>query len=163
VTRHLFLGDLASWATDLGSAETSTGGLDGFHALFIPGATLQFWDALSGGSQITDLLDMLDTPITEVQGPDTDPETWSMWADGSGDGSGPRRKVVATDIGDTLNLGSLTDFVPLVVRYDETGASWPARPAVAGSRTVFWLGPTAPPVDDTYMLDDVDFYFDWQP
>ena len=31
--------------------------------------------------------------------PDTDPETWYMWADGSG-GAGPRRVVTATDMGD---------------------------------------------------------------
>lgn len=114
MARHLFLGGMADWATDSGSSETSTGGLDGLHALFIPSATLQFWTQSSGGAQVTDLLDLLDTPITEVtadangefpqvMGPDTDPETWLMWADGSGDGSGPRRAVTATDLGDAVS------------------------------------------------------------
>lgn len=186
MTRHLFLGGMADWATDLGAGETSTGGLSGRHALFIPGATVQFWDSASGGLQITDLLDMLNTPITDVtadsngelpqiQGPATTPETWLMWADGSGDGSGPRRVVVATDFGDTLNgipaglsstitnLTALTDIMPVVVVYDTTAGAWDPRPAVAGTRPVFWLGPTPPPIDATYMLNNVDFFFDWLP
>lgn len=188
MTRHLFLGGMADWATDSGATETSTGGLDGERALFIPGATLQFWNLSSGGSQITDLTDLLDTPITEVvadsngefpqvKGPDTDPETWMMWADGSGDGSGPRRAVVATDIGDTVNANKqsvldLTDTVNGlqtlaasslgVVEYDTVAGAWPERPS-GDPRIIVWVGPSAPPVGGTGMQDGRDFWLNPTP
>jgi hypothetical protein len=184
----LFLGGMADWATDAGATETSVGGLDGSRALFIPSAVMQFWTASSGGTQYTDLLDMLDTPITEVvadssgefpqiKGPDTSPtETWLMWADGSGDGSGPRRAVMATDLGATVGankaaLLDLTDTVTSlqtlaatslgIVEYDADSASWPARPS--DSRIYMWVGPTAPPVGGGYMQDGRDFWLNPNP
>lgn len=113
MTRHLFGGDIAFWVTDVGSSATSLSGLSGNAVLFIPGATITFWTAATGGTQITDLLDGLGTPtatiaadstgaIPEFSGPDTTPDTWYMWADGSSDGSGPRRKVIATDVADSI-------------------------------------------------------------
>ena len=187
MTRHLFLGGMADWATAAGADETSTGGLDGMRALFIPNATLTFWSASTGGTQYTDLLDMLGTAITsvtadsngefpQVQGPDTDPETWLMWADGSGDGSGPRRAVMATDIGDTVgaNKATLLDLIDQVnglqtlagsslgiVEYDSTGGTWPNRPS--DSRIYMWVGPTAPPVGSPYMADGRDFWLNPNP
>jgi hypothetical protein len=182
MARHQFLGDIASWAFALGADETSVDAQSGKRALVIPSASITFWTAQTGGTQYTDLLDSIGTPITsvaadssgefaQIQGPDTDPDTWSMWADGSG-GAGPRRIVVATDIGDAIPAGligtidtltALTDLAPVVWRYDEVAAAWNPRPAEAGTRTVFWLGPTPPPIDGTYMLDDVDVFFDWLP
>ena len=125
--RHLFLGGMADWATGLGADETSTSSQSGKRALFIPGAVLTFWSAATGGTQYTDLLDGVGIPITsaaadsagelpEIQGPDTVPDTWVMYADGN-NGAGPRRKVVATDLpaavsdqGDTLaELVTTTD------------------------------------------------------
>lgn len=164
------------------------GGLDGAHALFIPGAQLTFWTASSGGSQYTDLLDSLGTAITEVtadstgefpqvQGPDTDPETWMMWADGSGDGTGPRRAVVATDLGDTVNanrqsLLDLTDQVNAlqtiagsslgVVEYDPVAGAWPQRPT-GDSRIIVWVGSSAPSVGGTGMQDGRDFWLNPTP
>jgi hypothetical protein len=180
VSRHLFGGDLSAWSTDLGDPATSLTGQDGNLALFIPGAVITFYNASSAGTAYTDLLDNLDTPITSVttdafgefpefSGPDG---ITSMWADGSGDGSGPRRKILCTDLGDEVPDGlsdtidvltDLTDQMPVIVRYDDGTASWPVRPAVAGTRVVFWLGPTPPPIDGTYMLDNTDFFFDWLP
>lgn len=113
MVRHLFLGGMADWTTGLGADETSTSSQAGKRALFIPGAVLTFWSASTGGTQYTDLLDSLGTAITsvtadstgelpEIQGPDTIPDTWVMWADGN-NGAGPRRKVVATDLANTVD------------------------------------------------------------
>jgi hypothetical protein len=184
--RHLFLAGMADWATDLGADETSVNSQAGIRALFIPDATITFYDAQTGGTPITDLLDALDTPITsvaaddsgefpQIQGPDTDPETWSMWADGNG-GAGPRRLVVATDIGDAVtevrnavaDLSSTADALNTmartslgVVRYDTATSSWPARPD-GDQRFFAWFGPTAPPAGDPYMLDG-ELWFNTSP
>jgi hypothetical protein len=158
----------------------------GTRALFIGGATLQFWDSPAGGNQIVDLLDMLNTPITQVtadslgefpqvEGPDTVPETWMMWADGAG-GAGPRRAVVATDVGDALNAtnSALVDQIATVsaqqglvasslgvVEYNAAGASWPLRPL--DGRLYLWVGPTAPPVGGGYMQDGRDLWANTDP
>lgn len=177
--RHTFGGDLASWSTDLGDDATSASGQDGKLALFIPGATIAFYDAITGGAQYTDLLDSLGTPITTVttdttgefpqfQGPD---EIWHMWADGSGDGSGPRRIITATDLADIVSsnrdtllglISTVTDLQTLaasslgIVEYDTDTTSWPTRPS--DSRIYMWVGPSAPPVGGGYMQDGRDFW-----
>jgi hypothetical protein len=129
--RHLFLGGVADWATALGADETSTSSQAGKRALFIPSATLTFWGASSGGTQYTDLLDGTGNPVTsvtadsagelpEIQGPDTAPETWYMWMDGN-NGAGPRRKVIATDIGEALT-GQEADIAALAAGVSDNAA-----------------------------------------
>jgi hypothetical protein len=104
VTRHLFGGDIASYVVAAGSSET-VGSITGAHTLLVPGATVTFWSAATGGTQLTDLLDMTNAAVTSVttdangavpqlQGPDG---TWTMWADANG-GAGPRRMMGATDL-----------------------------------------------------------------
>lgn len=188
MARHYFLGDMSAWATDLGTDEVSAGGLSGKHALFIPGASITFWTAQTGGSQITDLLDMLGTAITsvtadangefpQIQGPDTSPDTLVMWADGNG-GAGPRRKVLATDIGDLVlsNLSSLLDLIDqvttlqdqvanslgVVVKDTATG-TWPTRPAAATARPYMWIGDSAPPIGGSYAVAGRDIWFNPNP
>lgn len=186
MARHQFLGDLAAWAMALGADETSVDGQSGKRVLMIPSASITFWTAQTGGTQYTDLLDSIGTPITEavadsdgefppISGPDTDPETWVMWADGSG-GAGPRRLVVATDFGDLLNThaAAITDLqeqmaavqallaiTPTVVR--ESGGTWPLRPDIIGDRTAFWIGPDTAPIGGGYALDGTDLQIDTQP
>lgn len=188
MARHWFLGTPADWAMALGADETSTDSQSGKRSLVIPAATLTFYDAKSAGTQYTDLLDDIGTPITsatadsedgswaQIQGPDADPDVWAMWADGSG-GAGPRRLVVATDFGDLLNahieaIGDLQEqmavvqavlaLVPLVVREGGDG-SWPLRPDIIGDRTGLWVGPDTAPVGGGYMLDGTDLQIDTQP
>jgi hypothetical protein len=187
--RHLFGGDIAAWTIDLGDNATGQSGQDGYLAVITPSAEITFYDAATAGNQYTDLLTADGTPITSVtsdtngelpqfQGPDTDPETWQMWADGSG-GAGPRRLMVATDIGTTLNAQSdaiadlqaqmdavqaLLAITPLIVR--ETGGAWPTRPDIIGDRTAIWVGDDTPSVGGGYMRDDDtvhDLYVDTQP
>lgn len=187
MARHEFLGDIASWVTGLGADETSTTSAAGKRVLFIPDGTVTFYDAATDGTQITDLLDGLGSPISSVdaddngelppiQGPATDPETWIMWADGA-DGAGPRRKVVATDMGDEINALSETvsdqadqlvaQAVMIgnslaVVNYDTDASEWPIRPA-GDSRRFAWLGPTPPPIGGDYMVDNFDIYLTTTP
>lgn len=182
--RHSFGADLSAWATDLGDAATSQSGQDGNLALFIPGAVINFWDSSSGGTMYEDLLDNLGTPATTIttdsngefptfSGPD---DVWTMWADGSGDGSGPRRLIVATDVADTAAsnkaaiddltnaVTSLQDLVASslgIVEYDSGSSSWPMRPS--DSRIYMWVGPTAPPVGAPYMQDGRDFWLNPTP
>lgn len=182
MTRHTFGGDLSSWTTDLGDSDTSQSGQAGNVALFIPGAVVAFYTASTGGTPILDLLDGLGTAtstitsdsngeVPEFRGPDTDPETFRMYADGSGDGSGPRRAITATDLGDVVGsnktvllsqadaIASLQDLVASslgIVEYDSGSSSWPTRPA--DSRVYMWVGPSAPPVGGGYMQDGRDFW-----
>jgi hypothetical protein len=172
----------------LGADEISTDGQSGKRALIVPSATITFWSARTGGTQYTDLLDDLGTPITgatadsstgefpPIQGPDTDPDTWYMWADGSG-GAGPRRLVVATDIGDTVStltaavadlqdqmdaVQALLAITPVIVTENGDGI-WPLRPDIVGTRTAIWKGPDTAPVGGGYMLDGTDLQIDTQP
>jgi hypothetical protein len=187
MARHFFLGDLSAWAMALGADETSVDSQSGKRVLMIPSASVTFWTAQTGGVQYTDLLDSIGTPITEatadddgefnpIQGPDTDPDTWYMWADGSG-GAGPRQLVIATDMGDTVNALAATisdmaaDAAALgaqvaaslgVVNYDTTTSSWPPRPA-GDPRRFMWFGPTAPPVGGDYMVDGLDVFANTNP
>lgn len=180
--RHQFGGDLAAWSTDLGDAATSQTGQEGKLALFIPAAVIEFYDQVSGGTKYTDLVDNLGTATASVttdangefpqfSGPD---EIWSMWADGSGDGSGPRRLIGATDIGGVAasNKAALDELVNTVNALQELAASslgiveyadgaWPDRPS--DSRIYMWVGPTAPTIGGTGMQDGRDFWLNPTP
>jgi hypothetical protein len=184
MARHWFLGDMSAWAMALGADETSIDSQSGKRSLVIPDASITFWTTLAGGTgdQYGDLLDALGTPITEavadddgefppVQGPDANPDVWYMYADGAG-GAGPRRIVLATDLGDAHNalaeiVNDLSDQVTAqavmignslaVVNYDTGTSTWPTRPA-GDTRRFAWIGPTAPPTGGDYMLDNYDIY-----
>jgi hypothetical protein len=175
---------MAAWAMDVGDAATSQSGQDGALILMIPGAEIAFYDAQAGGAQVTDLLDALDTPTSTItadtvgeiptfSGPDTDPETFVLWADGSGDGSGPRRRMIAADIGDEVgaNKTTLLSMLDTVAALQNLAASslgvveyssgWPTRPE--DSRIIVWVGPTAPPIGGGYMQDGRDFWLNPTP
>lgn len=115
MARHNFGGGIADWAF------TDVDGVDGEDNLAqLTGAvTLTFFDAETGGSQVTDLLDENGSAVDHVtsddgtgarapgqippfQGPD---ETWVLWASADG---GPRKLMVATDVGTTLGPQVLT-------------------------------------------------------
>ncbi len=110
MTRHSFGADIAAYVIAAGDSET-VGSITGNHTLLVPDQSVSFYTAPSpGGSQVTDLLDALSTPVTTVttdsngaipafSGPDDG--TRLLWADASG-GAGPRALMVATDIGADL-------------------------------------------------------------
>lgn len=166
MARHTFGGGASDWTfifnTDGSVAQAA-------------GATLTFWDALVGGSQYTaapmpggtddgtGLRDGTGTPISSVtcdsngeipdslQGPDS---VYRMAADGSGDGTGPRRWIEANDMGDDLvQLFADAAAIPALealqqyVYYDAAIAAYPARPTTTSP--VVWVGPVQPPVGGT--------------
>lgn len=185
MTRHAFGGSVADYTVAAGG-QVTVNGITGNELLLMPGIQVTFWDSASAGNQITDLLDATGTAVTYVttdaygsipqfQGPDTSTETWHMWADGNG-GSGPRRIIVATDLGDTVNANkqSLLDVTNTVdslqtlnasslgvVEYDSVNNAWPTRPT--DSRIYMWVGSTAPPVGGGYMQDGRDFWLNPNP
>lgn len=83
-----------------------------FTVVFAPGATVTFWADKGMTTRYTDLQDSSGQPISQVTagdpngrlpeflGPDTNPETWAMWA--SADGGEPAL-VAATDVGDAVS------------------------------------------------------------
>jgi hypothetical protein len=115
--------------------------------------------------------------IPRFQGPDG---VTYMWAD---TGASARYIMIATDLGDSLaglatvvaalssrmedaenavaNLQAVAAISPVTVLYDEVGAAWPTRPAIAGTRIVFWLGPVGNPPPVGYMTQN-DQFFGWQ-
>lgn len=109
MARHLF-GGIADYVITLGTDNAAT---------LQPGATVTCWNAVSGGTQHTDLLTAGDsTPIEggvltadsngavpEFLGPDAVTE---LYFDTNG-GSGPRRRAVATDLGGDI-AGARTDL-----------------------------------------------------
>jgi hypothetical protein len=114
LTRHSFGGDIAAYVIAAGSAET-VGSITGNHTLLVPGQIVGFYTAATGGTQITDLLDGLGTPITTVMSDSTGalPQfvgpvdgTRAMWADASG-GAGPRALIIATDISADLAVAEV--------------------------------------------------------
>ena len=186
MTRHLFLGDIAAWALGVGGDETALSGVAGKHALVIPGGVVAFYTARTGGTQITDLQDVLGNPITsvtadsdgalpQIQGPDTTPDTWWMWADGNA-GAGPRVIVSATDMGSTVtaDTDAIDDLITSVsalqtaagnslgvlVKDPDTG-DWPTRPT--DSRPYMWIGDSAPPVGGDYAVAGRDIWFNQNP
>ena len=142
-----------------------------------------FYNARVGGDRyVTGLTDLSGEPITEVisdstgaigqlRGPENVPY---LWADASG-GEGPRRLMVPADLAVKVgglesrlndvenivaNLQVLTQSVVLSVVYDEGSATWPPRPALAGSRPVYWHGPDGTPPPAGYMQTN-DQFFGW--
>ncbi|MCW2917657.1 MAG: hypothetical protein JWN52_5725 [Actinomycetia bacterium] len=110
MTRHLFGGGIADFVVAPGASET-VGAITGPHVLLVPSQVVTFWDAVTAGNQVIDLLDGLGTPTDHVttdangsipafSGPDTGAR--SLWADASG-GAGPRFLMIATDIGSDLS------------------------------------------------------------
>lgn len=160
--RHTFGGGIADWAFQSNSDGSLT---------LSPAAVLTFYDSLTGGTQYTaapmpggvddgtGLLDSTGMPVSSVtcdsngevadalQGPDG---VTKMAADASG-GAGPRRWIIANDLGDdvTALLGDFASIValgeaPTYVYYDATLGAYPARPLV--SSPVWWVGPVTPPI-----------------
>lgn len=102
IGRRQFGGDLAGW----------TFAFSGSNLVKAANVNVTFWTALSGGTQITDLETYPGgSPITSVttdangefpvfQGP---AGTWIMAADANG-GAGPRKWILAQDVGAELNI-----------------------------------------------------------
>jgi hypothetical protein len=66
--RFSFGGDLAGWHIGYGDEATATEtGLTGRIAIALGGVNVQFWDADTGGTQYTDLLDDVGGAVTEIQ------------------------------------------------------------------------------------------------
>jgi lysophospholipase L1-like esterase len=109
MTRHRF-GGSADYVISLGTSNVAT---------LQPSTTVTCWNAASGGTQYTDLtqtdgstaLPTLTTDATgavpEFYGPDG---VRSLYLDANG-GSGPRRRTLATDIGEDLTTAE-TAYVP---------------------------------------------------
>jgi hypothetical protein len=165
MARHLFSGSLDAWTFDLGDAALAGSGASGFLAIVVPTVECMFWDSPILGTQYTDLTDLGGSPIESITS-DSDGEIGqfygpdnirAMWIDASG-GAGPRRQIVAVDLGDDIaansaaianlqntvdNLVALTAGMAMFVLANLDN-SWPDRPALAGARLVFWVGTTSP-------------------
>ncbi|MFV2172351.1 hypothetical protein ACFHW2_11785 [Actinomadura sp. LOL_016] len=177
MARHYFGRTLTDWTMTTG--DTGVVSVEG-------GAEITFWSAAVGGVQYTDLLSAAGSPATfivssdgsdgltvgtipQFQGPDGVTE---MWADAGG---GARYKMIATDLGSGVNdletrlanvenlvanLDALGQHVVLAVTYDVATSTWPSRPAIAGTRRVYWHGPNATPPPAGYMVEN-DQFFGW--
>lgn len=152
MSRHTFGGSIADYAVAPG-AQVTVNSITGNQVLLVPGAQVTFWDSPSAGTQITDLLDSTDTPVTfittdangaipEFQGPDTVPETLYMWADG---GTGERVRVIAVDLADALASVSAdhTAFSDLEAffRTGATGQMLSPDPDPASEFGIRWIAP----------------------
>ena len=112
MARHRF-GSSADYVVSLGSSNVAT---------LEPDAPLTWWNTASGGTQYTDLTQLDGTTplaggivttdehgaVPEFLGPDG---VTVLYADGSG-GSGPRRAVVATDLGADIAVVSTEIYTP---------------------------------------------------
>ena len=119
MARRTFGLDLSAvtWTAGTGDALSLARGVTG----------IEVWDAQTGGTQITDLLDLSGSPITTAasdsdgvlgfQGPDTTPETVALWL--AAPDMPQRQQITASDLpGDTVLKATL----PLNVRdYGATG------------------------------------------
>ena len=109
LARHLFGGSIADFVVAPGGSVT-VNGITGNETLLVPGTVIQFYDAPTAGNPVTDLEDLTFTAISTVTA-DTNgaiPQFYgpasgirSMWADANA-GAGPRRLMIATDIGSDL-------------------------------------------------------------
>lgn len=170
MARHTFGMTTADW---LVTNDPITGDADS-----VPGAVVQMWTALTGGTQITDLLNSASTPETTVTsdsngflptffGPDTSPDTMKMAADANG-GAGPRYWIFANDVDGTINnlaatqAGNVTSLAALnanapVFNYFNAGISaYPARPSTGAP--VWWVGPNAPAFGGTGAVAGLDYW-----
>lgn len=139
-----------------------------------------FYNSQFGGTRVeTGLTDMTGAPITEVPSDDKGAlpqfrgpkNVTELWADAS-EGEGPRRLLVANDLGDKVTeikteMGSLAaaaadlSAAPAWVRRDPVTGAWPVRPETA--RCVIWLDtlpetPAQPQIGGAGMVD-LDLYF----
>ena len=180
MARHLFGGDIAAYVVAPG--DEVTGGdpeVTGNQVLLVPSSTVTFWSAETAGTQYTDLLDALDTPITSVtsdadgaipqlRGPDGITVMWAQAGE-----AGARRLIVATDLGADVTalqatvatlqgaVDTLTSYAQLNVYRDAGTGAWPTRPA--GASRVWWIetqpgSPSPPTIGGSYMLDGLDYY-----
>lgn len=152
------------WTMVLGD-ETESNGVKLRPAIAAGPIEVTFWDAATGGTRYTDLLDASGEPITHVttadgtgalqvgtiprfRGPD---DVTEMWADAGG---GARYLMVATSLGAYVadlrarvsdleaTIELLTSSLGVLVH----DGGWPDRPV--DDRPYAWIGPSAPPVTD---------------
>lgn len=148
MARYWFGGDIAAFVI---TADPDT------HMVEVsPGSTVTFWDLQSGGTQLTDLVDTSNNPVTEVtadgngalplvQGPDG---VGVMWAQAD-DSDTTRRKMIgdlaATVIQAALDAATAISglqFAPWV-KFQAGDGTWDAaRPST--SRPVWAFGTTPP-------------------
>jgi len=114
LARHLFGAGIGDFVVAPGGSVT-VDGISGYEVILVPGTVIQFYDAPTAGTPVTDLEDLTFTAITTVTadttgaipqfyGPDT---VRSMWGDANG-GAGPRHLMIATDIGNDLATAEAT-------------------------------------------------------
>jgi hypothetical protein len=137
-----------------------------------------FYTADSGGVRyeegLTDLSGATITAVTsdstgaipQLRGPEG---VLAMWADAN-EGAGPRRLIVAADVGDALagllgRVSAVESYTGLgrqiTVYRDVTSGTWPTRPDTA--LPVHWwdtnaTAPSPPTIGEPYARDGVDFY-----
>jgi hypothetical protein len=155
MSRHVFGNGSPDWLFTVDATTTDAEPSDAINVIF--------YDALTAGNAITDLLDNTGTPITavttdangflpEFSGPDTSPaaETRKMAADANG-GAGPRVWIQSTDMSADIDSAvSLADGAqasansalsvltgaPMFV-FAASDLSWPSRPST--TRNVIWI------------------------
>jgi hypothetical protein len=183
MARHLFGGGIADWTFDLGDAATAGSGASGNLAVVVPAVSVTFYDSPTTGTQYSDLTDLSSVAISSITsdssgempqfyGPD---DVYFMWADASG-GAGPRRVMVATDLGPVVqalteqvaNLQNTVDNLTalcalMVVANREALGSYPDRPALAGDRLVLWAGDDTPAGGGAPGMAEGDLYADTAP
>lgn len=167
MARHWFGQALTDWTMVLGD-ETETEGVKLRPAITAGPVAVTFWNAASGGTQYTDLLDASGNPVEQImtadgttalalgtiprfRGPDSDPEVMEMWADAGG---GARHLMVATDLGTYVadlrtrvaDLESEVELLQNSLGVLVYSGGWPERPT--DDRPYMWIGPSAPPVVD---------------
>lgn len=184
MARHWFGKMLTDWSMTLGDVtevDTGSGIVKTAPALVTGPVAVTFWNAETGGTQYTDLLDASGTPVAQVmtadgtsglpigtiplfQGPDATPEVTEMWADAGG---GTRYKMTANDLGGDVAelkstvadlIGTVTTLNAMVqntkgtVVYNAVTSSWPERPA-GDPRLFEWVGPSVPTAGAPYMKE----------
>lgn len=182
MARHEYGKTLTDWSMKFGdvtSTDTGSGTVKTAPALATGPVAVTFWNAETGGTQYTDLLDASGGAITQVmtadgtsglpigtiplfRGPDATPEVTEMWADAGG---GTRYKMSANDLGGDVAelkstvadlIGTVTTLTTMVqatagvVVYNAGTSSWPERPA-GDSRIFQWVGPSVPTAGAPYM------------
>ena len=142
--RYWYGGTHADWVMTPGNQTGEDSPVQGYQPVMVPGQTVTLWDAPTGGTQYTDLLDADGNPISQVtadeygsippfQGPDG---VTYLWASASEDGSEPRYLMASPTLGDALaaleaRLGETWVFsaptddaegAVLFRKYNDTGA-----------------------------------------
>lgn len=182
MARHWFGQSLTDWSMTLG-AMSEAAGVTSAPVSAIGPVTVTFWNAASGGTQHTDLLDASGNGVSQIttadgtgalglgtiprfRGPDGVTEMWA-------DAGGARYLMVCTDLGgDVVGLDArvgglesevttMDDSPAWVWRNPATGV-WPVRPATG--RRVVWVDtlpetPSPPAIGGAGMIDNLDLYF----